>query len=158
MPNNADPLGVDIFWTDDFPLRMRLAHGLENLQCAALRRLSSDEGCLEDIGDDPSYGNNLMAELNNEHNPGDLAAQGGRTQSELEKDPRLSNVRAKLVLSGSGSGGQELLVSVEGDTEIGPFELVAQVTNMSIKKLNAGLPASVLQAGSDIATTTGTDP
>jgi hypothetical protein len=110
MSNTGDPLGVDIHCTTGFPLRMRLAYGDENLGNAALRRLNADEGCLVSIGDDPNYGFNLAKKLNSTLDvPGDMAAIGARSAAELEKDPRLSRMSARVYMGepqGGDSGGE----------------------------------------------------
>jgi|WetSurMetagenome_2_1015567.scaffolds.fasta_scaffold207578_2 hypothetical protein len=103
MATIGDPLGCDIYCTTGFPLVMRLCWGEENLQAASLRRLSSDDGCLESIGDDPSYGYNVGKQLNKSFDrPGDMAAVGARSMAELEKDERIVRVRARVIV---GEGG-----------------------------------------------------
>jgi hypothetical protein len=145
MANTGDPLGCGIACTTGFPLVMRLAWGEENLQNAALRRLNADEGCLAAIGDDPNYGYNLVKQLNKSFDrkqPGALAAIGSRVRSELEKDDRLNSCTARVV-TGEGSDGEPgLMVFVEGESAAGPFALVAGVGEMTVERLNRGVPGA----------------
>jgi hypothetical protein len=99
MANNGDELGVDILCTTDFPLRMTLVYGNDNVKAACIRRLNCDEGALASIGDDANYGYNLAAQLNNDFGPGDLAAIGSRVRAELEKDDRVQRARALVMTS-----------------------------------------------------------
>ena len=101
MSNAGDPLGVDIFATNGFPLRMRLSYGQENIQAASLRRLSCDEGVLASIGDDPDYGYNLASHLNEEFNPGGMAVSAlafrqncSRIRASRPCRPRLPSAQA----------------------------------------------------------------
>lgn len=137
MANTGDPLGTDIACTTGFPLVMRLCFGMENLENAQLRRLNSDEGCLESIGDDPNYGYNLVDHLNEDfdrNQPGALAAIGGRVRAEMEKDDRLQSVQARMV-----TGDGDLVSFIEGETAVGPFSLVAAVGDLTVDRLNQGV-------------------
>lgn len=127
MSNAGDPLGVDIFATNGFPLRMRLSYGQENIQAASLRRLSCDEGVLASIGDDPDYGYNLASHLNEEFNPGGMAAIGARVSAELLKDSRIQTMQTSVTLSASG-----LQISCNGTTAAGPFSFVANVGDAGV--------------------------
>lgn len=125
--NSGDPLGVDIYCVDDFPLRMRLSYGLENYQAALARRLSADEGCLESIGDDPDYGYNLHALINREWNPGDMAAEGSRVSAELLKDARTQTANTVATLTNG-----TLQLACGGQTATGPFGFVANVSQAGV--------------------------
>ena len=146
MASSGDPLGCGIACTTGFPLVMRLAWGEENLQNAAIRRLNADEACLASIGDDPDYGFNLAKQLNKSFDrtqPGALAAVGARVRAELEKDDRLNSVTARVLTGQSSDGGEGgLLVFVEGESVDGPFALVAAVGDMTVERMNRGLPGA----------------
>lgn len=150
MANTGDPLGCDIACTTGFPLVMRLCWGEDNLQNASIRRLNSDEGSLEAIGDDPTYGFNLTKQLNKSFDrsqPGALAAVGSQVRGELEKDPRLNSVTARVVTGADDDAEPSLMVFVEGESTAGPFSLVAAVGDMTVDRLNQGLvSASATQA------------
>jgi hypothetical protein len=136
MANLGDPLGCDIACSTGFPLVMRLCWGEENLQNASLRRLNADEGSLESIGDDATYGHNVAKLLNKSFRPGDMAAEGSQIAAELRKDERVQSAAAR-VLTGPG----QLIVMVEGQTAVGPFSLVASVGDMTVDRLNQGVTA-----------------
>jgi hypothetical protein len=134
MQNTGDPLGCDIYCTDDFPLRMRLCWGEENLQAACLRRLNTDEASLASIGDDPTYGFNLVGQLNKSFDAnGDMAAVGAQVAAEMRKDERVQKARARVL-----SGEESLEVQIEGETAVGPFTLVTSVGEMTVQLLNQG--------------------
>ena len=141
MANIGDPLGADIACTTGFPLRMRLCWGRENLGNAQIRRLNSDEGCLASIGDDPDYGYNLANHLNASYDrsqPGALAAVGGRAKAEMEKDVRVEQAKTRII-----AGGDSLTVHAELLTENGPFSLVLGVGDLTVDRLNQGLPGTL---------------
>lgn len=136
MANTGDSLGCDIAATTGFPLVMRLCWGDENLQNACIRRLNSDEGCLESIGDDPDYGFNVMTQLNKSFDgQGDMAALGSRVRAELEKDERIVNLSARVL-----TGDNQLIVPIEAESVAGPFSLVVAVGDMTADRMNQGLP------------------
>lgn len=139
MVSTGDPLGVDIACTTGFPLVTRLCWGEENLGNAAIRRLNSDEGCLESIGDDPNYGFNVIDYLNRDfdpNQPGALAALGARVRAELEKDERFQTVNVRVL-----AGADGLSILIEGETARGPFSLVLGVGDLTVDRLNQGIPA-----------------
>ena len=129
MSNTGDPLGVDIYAGNGFPLRMRLAYGQENIQAAGLRRLCCDEGALTTIGDDPDYGYNIAAHLNQEFNPGEMAAIGARVSTELLKDARIQTMQTAVTLTSAGV----LQVACNGNTADGPFAFVVQVSDAGVR-------------------------
>lgn len=136
MANTGELLGCDIACATGFPLVMRLCWGEENLRKACLRRLSADEGCLASIGDDPTYGHNIAKLLNKSWNrQGDMAAEGSAIAAELRKDVRVQDARARVV-----AGKENLAVYVTGESAAGKFSLVAAVGDMTVAKLNQGLP------------------
>jgi hypothetical protein len=94
----ADPLGVDIKADPDLDPYFRLVRGRENLQCAIARRLHTNAGALEDIGDDPNYGYNVVGQLNREtSNPRELAEVQSRSQAEVLKDPRIELAQVQAI-------------------------------------------------------------
>ena len=128
MTNNAgDPLGVDIYATTGFPLRMRLTYGQENLVAALSRRLTSDEGCLESIGDDPDYGYNLNSLIQADWSPGTLAAEGSRIAAEVLKDSRVQTAKATATLTNG-----TLQIAITGTSATGPFGFVANVSQAGV--------------------------
>jgi hypothetical protein len=145
MASSGDHLGCGIACTTGFPLVMRLCWGEENLQNAAIRRLNADEACLAYIGDDPNYGYNLVKQLNKSFDrtqPGALAAVGSQVRAELEKDERLNSVTARVVSGQDNDAQAGLLVFVEGESSAGPFALVAGVGEMTVERINRGLPGA----------------
>lgn len=141
MANIGDPLGCDIACTTGFPLRMRMCWGQENLGNAQIRRLNADEGSLASIGDDPDYGYNLADQINasfDRSQPGALAAVGGRVRAELEKDVRINQAKARII-----AGGDSLTVYLNLSTEVGPFSLVVGVSDLTVDRLNQGLPGTL---------------
>jgi hypothetical protein len=141
MANLGDPLGTDLAATTGFPLRMRLCWGVENLQNALLRRLNADEGCLDSIGDDPTYGRNVAKLLNKDFGPGEMGAEGSQLAAELAKDVRVQSASAKVL-----TGQDSLIVMIDGTTADGPFSLVAAVGDVTVDRLNQGLAAPVTGA------------
>jgi len=128
MTNNAgDPLGVDIYSAGGFPLRMRLSYGRENHEAALARRLSSDEGCLESIGDDPDYGYNLNSLVQADWSPGALAAEGSRVSAEMLKDARTQSASTTATLTNG-----TLQIQGSGTTATGPFGFVANVSQAGV--------------------------
>jgi hypothetical protein len=128
MSNNAgDPLGVDIYATNGFPLRMRLSYGMENYLAALSRRLTADEGCLESVGDDPDYGYNLNSLVQADWSPGALAAEGSRIAAEVLKDSRVQSATATATLT-NGS----LQITISGTAATGPFGFVANVSQAGV--------------------------
>jgi len=136
----GNPLGCDVACTTGFPLRMRLCWGEENLANALIRRLSTDAGSLASIGDDPDYGFNLAGQLNASYDrsrPGALSAIGARVRTEIEKDPRVQSARARIVAS-----DESLTVYIDCMTANGPFSLVLGVQDLTITRLNQGIPGA----------------
>jgi hypothetical protein len=138
MANTGDPLGVGIACTSGYPLRMVLCWGNENLGNSIIRRLNSDEGSLASIGDDSDYGFNVVNYLNasfDRSQPGALAAFSARIRSEVEKDPRVQRAQVRVI-----AGGDTLTIYIDGMTANGPFSLVLGVGELTVERLNQGLP------------------
>jgi hypothetical protein len=133
--HGGDPLGVGIYCTTGFPLRMRLCWGRENVEASLARRLAADNGSLASIGDDVNYGRNLASLVNQGFNPGDLSVEGSGIVNEVNKDPRVQTAAARVVLADDNS----LQVEIEGDTSAGPFSLVIPVGDATADALEQGL-------------------
>ena len=127
MSNAGDPLGVGIYCVSGFPLRMRLSYGRENFEAALARRLTSDEGCLESIGDDPDYGYNLNSLIQADWSPGALAAEGSRVSAEMLKDARTQSASTTATLTNG-----TLQITGSGTTASGPFGFVANVSQAGV--------------------------
>jgi len=142
MTNIGDPLGCDIACATGFPLVMQLCWGEENLQNACLRRLNADQGSLASIGDDSTYGRNVVKLLNKSFDRrGDMAAEGSQIAAELRKDDRVQSATARVA-----TGQGQLIVIIEGQSAVGPFALVAAVGDVSVQRLNQGIVAPVTGA------------
>ena len=63
MGNN---FGIGISATNDFPITMKIVGGTQIVIEAIYRRLTTDNGALAFIGDDPSYGFNLRSMINDD--------------------------------------------------------------------------------------------
>lgn len=139
--STGDPLGVDIYWPNAFPLKMRLSWGTENLQAALTRRLLADDGCLATINDNPDYGGGLWARLNGKTDPATLSAINGEVVAEVLKDPRVRSAEAHVVAGGFGSstGQQTAQIAIRGMCTTGPFAFVIPIDQISQAMLNRGL-------------------
>lgn len=145
----SDPLGIDIRVVSDIDPTFRLCYGAENLQCALLRRLSTEPGALAEIGDDPDYGYDVRDELDNEATgQADLARVHAKVTAELMKDPRVQSVNTRVVSTVGAGGEASMQIPISGESSAGPFAFVAAVSDVSVDFLKQGL-------GDDLPSTQG---
>lgn len=143
------PLGTDLAVTTDINPSFRLCSGPENLQNAIFRRLTTPAGALESIGDNPDYGEDVAGHLNSEEgDQASLARINARIISQVYADPRIEQARAQLVSAPALDAS--LMVSVVGRSIDGPFEFVANVDDMTVDRLNEGLPDTMPTTQQDV--------
>lgn len=140
----SDPLGIDLRVIDDIDPTFRLCYGAENLQCAILRRLSTDPGDMAEIGDDPDYGYDVRNELDNEATgQASLARVHARVKGEIMKDPRVQLVNTRVVSTLGPGGEASMQIPIEGQSSAGPFAFVADLGHVSVDFLKQGLPGDL---------------
>lgn len=136
----SDPLGIDLRVVNDIDPTFRLCYGAENLQCALLRRLSTEPGALAEIGDDPDYGYDVRDELDNEATgQASLARVHAKVTAELMKDPRVQSVNTRVVSTVGAGGEASMQIPISGESSAGPFAFVAAVSDVSVDFLKQGL-------------------
>lgn len=90
---------------------------------AMARRLQTPRGGLID---DPTYGYDLVGELNDDVNATDIARMSGLVNAECLKDERVSQASATVTfITGV------LIVSIALTTSAGPFTLVLSVSSVA---------------------------
>ena len=118
----AEDFGTDLDVVEDIPLNDRLVGGLKNLGNALTRRLITPRGTLPyDLG----YGTDIREFLNEGVARGDISDLVSAIQQELESDERV--LRANVTNIDHSPATASLTVTVNIDTELGPFSLVLTI-------------------------------
>lgn len=146
---SSDPLGVDLAVTMDLDPSFRLCSGLKNYQNAIMRRLSSPRGCMESIGGDPNYGEDVRSHLNGEdRDGGELGRISAACVAQINQDPR--TMVSKVQTVSAPALVESLVLNVSGETTDGPFDFVASVDEMTMDRINQGLSEGLPATQNDI--------
>ena len=138
MTQSVTNFGRDTSCTDS--LRSgRLVSGARLVGEAAYRRLITVRGTLPGGEDEQNYGFDIAGKLGTVVTKSQEAALPGQVQTELLKDERLNAVNVNLVSTKNGPS-VSWEVTVEGDTDAGPFTLVLAVSGVTVDLL--GLQAT----------------
>jgi hypothetical protein len=113
--------------TDSLTMPAILVTGNRVVAEAIVRRWNTPRGGMPD---DPAYGYDLTAYLNDDLGPGDLAKIGSQAAAEALKDQRVNSATVTVQLLGG-----ELLVTGSLGTANGPFNLVANVSSVTVTLL-----------------------
>jgi hypothetical protein len=105
--------------------------GLQNLSNAILRRWQTPRGGLFY---DPNYGTDLRDWVNAKLDPADQARLGGLAEDEAEKDERITQATVTTNFTILTNGFQ---ISAAFLSSLGPFSLIANVSQMGIQLLRA---------------------
>lgn len=122
--------GTDISALDDLDPGFALVSGEAMLARAIARRLTTPRGGLFY---DPDYGYDVRGLLLDSLTPAKLASASAAIGSEVEKDPR---VAAASVTFTEDTSAARLTISVEVETDAGPFDLVLSVDALSVELLS----------------------
>lgn len=109
--------GHDLSCVDDLTPQMQVVSGLRLVAEAIARRLQTGRG---ELIDDPLYGYDLTAQLNNDVDPSDIGRINAAVTNECKKDTRIKEAVTSAVLTEAG----ELRVTISLLTGLGPFKLV----------------------------------
>lgn len=117
----------------------RFVSGARVVAEAAFRRLITPRGMLRGGEEEQNYGLDLSDLVGSVATKAEAAALPGRIEAELRKDRRIEAVKATVTSRQSGPA-VEYLVTVEGETAVGPFELVVRATELDVAllRLDAG--------------------
>ncbi len=129
-PNQVNPplgYGHDLSCISDLTSDMAEVDGRINLGQALARRLQTPRGGLID---DPNYGTDITAEIDNDMDTRAIARIASRVDAECVKDERVfsSKTTASFV---SGS----LTLTIEIVDLAGPFKLIMLATNVTVELL-----------------------
>lgn len=125
-PVGTGEFGIDVDAVTDVPLDWALCSGLRNLGNALARRLGTVLGAL---ASDPNYGFDLRDMLVAGVDQSTFGAFRGQIVAEIEKDERVSAVSS--IDFDFDDGTQQLAISIEVETALGPFSMVVQVASGS---------------------------
>lgn len=125
-------LGTDWAIENDLEERIRLVTGRENLSLAVVRRLSTPRGGLFY---DPDYGLDLRLWLSADFSLSDIQTMGAQIEDEVGKDERIQSVRATVLYDLST---ERLEVTIDLVDEVGPFQLVLGVSEVTVAILRGG--------------------
>lgn len=122
--------GYDVSCVADLDPTFRLVTGREAVAQAIARRLSTKNGALALVGDDPDYGSDLRELVGEDVGPRALFELQARAEAEALKDERVLTAKA----SGSLAAGVLTLVLALSDAD-GPFRLVLAVSEATVQIL-----------------------
>jgi hypothetical protein len=125
--------GRDISCTTEL-LPGRYATGARLVAEACYRRLTTPRGMLRGGDDEANYGLDLTELIGSASTKLDAAALGARIKAELLKDERLINVTVEVVRTLDGAATQ-FDVTVNGETDAGPFDLQLAVSEVTVELL-----------------------
>lgn len=121
--------GTDISCVDDIDPMFGLVSGETALAQAILRRLSTPRGGLLD---DPSYGYDVRALLNDEATPTGRVAAKSAIANEVEKDDRALSCDAELTFNHQAS---RLRIRLSVTTARGPLRLTLDADRVTVELL-----------------------
>lgn len=101
---------------------------------AAYRRLTTKRGTLRGGPEEASYGMDLADLVGSVRTKADVAAIGGRIESELSKDERIASLSVDVLATFEGPA-VSCVITVEAVTAAGPFTLKLSVDSVTIELL-----------------------
>jgi len=125
MAANTD-FGSDLSCTLDLDPRCVVVTGRRLLAEAIVRRWITHRGGLID---DPNFGTDVTAYLNDDVTPADIAALKSAMASEAEKDERVNSCDIDVEIPPHGTGVYVITAQVHDNA--GPFQLVISVETLS---------------------------
>jgi hypothetical protein len=131
-PLDPNDTGTDLAMLEDIGLRWPLVNGQANIAMAVVRRLSTSRGSLYYA---LSYGFSLLDNLEGSLSTSDQSSLKGSIKAEVEKDPRIDSAQVQVQIDAANG---ILIVTIVLTTAAGPFQLVLQVSALSVTILNAG--------------------
>lgn len=137
---SADPYGRDVSCVEDIDPTVREVEGEEALAEAWARRLSTPRGSLgsdtnPEWADDPDYGLDCQSFLHRKMTAAEIASIPGQIESELLKDERTREVKARLVRF---DAEQAFECELDGYTAEGPFRFTFAATTSTVGLLVRG--------------------
>ena len=123
-------LGVDILALDDLDPSFALVSGEPMLARAIARRLTTPRGGLFY---DPDYGYDVRALLLDGLTPAKLASARASIAAEVEKDERVASAAVTFT---HDTTAERLTITIEIETDEGPFDLVLSVDAVTVDLLS----------------------
>jgi hypothetical protein len=130
QPANSLDFGVDLSCVSDLQPHMGVVSGRRLVAEAIARRLQTPKGALLD---DPNYGYDLVGQLDNDVQQGDLGRISSAVTTECLKDQRVFSASTTVSFA-----LEELLVTISLVTNLGPFSLVLQASQVTVAILSIG--------------------
>lgn len=117
----------------------RFSTGVRLLGEALFRRLITMPGTLRGGEDEQNYGFGIQQRIGKIASASQLAALPGQISAELDKDPRVLSTEVTVVDSTPGGADRTLLITIDVQSDGGPFELVisASAVTAEIVKVSA---------------------
>ena len=129
-PVTSGPYGHDLSCVTDLDPAMAETDGVHCLTQAITRRLITPRGGLID---DPNYGTDLTAEMNNDLLPSDIGRLQSAINAECRKAERVFSAACTVVLAAQGV----LTVSLVITGAAGPtFRMVLAITSVTVTVLS----------------------
>jgi hypothetical protein len=125
MAANTD-YGSDLSCVQDLDPRCIVVTGRRLLAEAVARRWITPRGGLID---DPNYGTDVTAYINDDVKPRDLATLASAMSQEAEKDERVNSCDIDIQVPPNGIGAYVITASIHDND--GPFQLVVGVDSVS---------------------------
>ena len=116
-------LGKDISCTTTLRTG-RFSTGTRLLGEALFRRLITIPGTLRGGEDEQNYGFGIQQRIGKIASTSQIAALPGQISAEFDKDPRVISTTVKVVDETAGGADRTLLITVDVESDAGPFELV----------------------------------
>lgn len=123
-------LGSDVSCVEDLDGAFRSVSGRLALAQAIARRLSTRNGDLALIGDDPDYGSDLRELVGEDVDDRAAFEIAARAEKEALKDERVRTASATVTLAGTSH-----LLSLALSDADGPFRLTLAITDVSVSVL-----------------------
>lgn len=112
----------------------RYASGARLVAEAAYRRLTTPRGMLRGGDEEATYGLDLTDLVGSGTTKHDAAALGARIKAELLKDERIIDVDVEVIATIVGAG-THFTVTVDAETDAGPFDLKLGVNEVGVELL-----------------------
>lgn len=113
----------------------RQATGAQLVAEAAYRRLITPRGTLHGGEDEANYGYDIADMIGAVSTAAHRAVVAAEVKNELLKDERLNSAEVSITSTSSGPS-TSWVVSITGDTDAGPFDLVLAVSETNVQLLN----------------------